>query len=91
MKSLPDKLTEFKRTSEFTEATVPQGLLKQHTTPTGTWAKINILSGSLIYRILEPEVEEIELSTFKPGIIEPTIPHEVRIIGDVRFFVTFYN
>lgn len=91
MKILPENLTEFKRTSEFTGDTVPKGLLKNHKTPTGTWAVINILSGSLIYRILEPEVEKIELSKSNPGIIEPDILHEVKLIGDVKFFVAFYK
>lgn len=91
MKNLPKNLSEFKRTTDFTETTIPKGLLKHHTTPTGTWAKINILSGTLIYRILEPEVEEIELSSFNCGIIEPTIPHEVKINGNVKFYVAFYK
>jgi len=91
MKSLPDNVAEFKRTPEFTEATLPPGLQKNHTTPTGTWAQINVLSGRLLYRILEPAIEEVELSETCHGVIEPAVPHEVQIIGNVRFFVAFHR
>lgn len=91
MKTLPEHLSEFKRTPDFTEGTVPQGLQRRHTTPTGTWAKIHVLSGKLLYRILEPEIEELSLSPSNPGVIEPTVPHEVQTVGDVRFYVAFYK
>lgn len=91
MKTLPENLSEFKRTPEFNEATLPQGLQSRHTTPTGTWAKITILEGKLTYRILEPEVEENELSVTQPGVIEPLVLHEVNIIGPVRGYIGFYR
>ncbi len=91
MKALPENLSEFKRTPEFTEDTLPEGLQSRHTTPTGTWAKIIIIQGTLTYRILEPELEEIELSESQPGVIEPMVPHEVKLTGEVRFYVAFYR
>lgn len=91
MKTLPENLSEFKRTPEFTEATLPEGLKSRHTTPTGTWAKITILGGKLTYRILEPEVEENELSVTQPGVIEPLVPHEVKLTGAVQGYIAFYR
>jgi hypothetical protein len=50
-----------------------------------------VLEGRLIYRILEPVLEERELGTERPGIIEPGIRHEVEPNGKVRFYVEFYT
>jgi len=91
MKTLPKNVTEYKRTPSFTENTVPKGLLRSHTTKSGTWGKIVIEQGLLLYRILEPEIEEIELSTDKFGVVEPQVQHEVEPLGKVKFHVEFMN
>ena len=70
---------------------VPAALLRSHRTKAGTWAKIVVLEGRLLYRILEPETEEIELSPNRPGIVEPEAPHEVEARGRVRFRVEFWR
>ena len=89
MKDLPPDVAAYQRTKEFTEATVPDGLRRRHTTKPGTWARIHVLEGSLRYRILEPAVEEHVLSPDMPGIVEPEVPHQVEPLGAVRFFVEF--
>lgn len=91
MKNLPANIKEYKRTPDFTEDSIPKGLLCSHTTKAGTWGKIVIEEGKLLYRILEPEIEEIELSTEKFGVVEPQVPHEVEILGKVKFHVEFMN
>jgi tellurite resistance-related uncharacterized protein len=90
MKELPANVTSYNKTPEFTRATIPKGLLRRHQTKAGTWGKIIVLEGRLRYRILKPELEEVELSTERYGIVEPTIPHEVEPISHVRFYVEFY-
>ena len=91
MKNLPNNIKEYKRTPSFTEDTVPKGLLRSHTTKAGTWGKIVIEEGKLLYRILEPKVEENELSPEKHGVVEPQVPHEVKPLGKVKFHVEFMN
>ena len=91
MKQLPDTVTSYKRTPEFNQDTVPAGLLAAHQTKAGTWGLIVVLEGRLAYRILEPELEALELSPAKRGVVEPTVLHEVEPLGDVRFFVEFYR
>ena len=91
MKDLPATLTAYRRTPEFTEHSVPKALLESHSTRPGTWGKIIVLEGSLTYRILEPDTEEIALEPGTPGIIEPAVRHEVEIRGEVRFYVEFYR
>jgi tellurite resistance-related uncharacterized protein len=91
MKAIPASATSYKRTPEFTENTVPASLLKAHQTKEGTWGKINVIEGKLRYRILEPKVEEVILSTEKFGVVEPTVLHEVEPEGNVRFHVEFFR
>ena len=91
MKTLPEGLSRYKQTPEFTESTIPAGVRKAHNTKAGTWGKIVLRSGLLCYRILEPEVVEFELSPELPGIVEPEVLHEVEPLGEVSFHVEFYR
>jgi tellurite resistance-related uncharacterized protein len=89
MKALPPDVVAYKRTAELTESTVPAGLLSRHTTKAGTWGRIRVLQGLLRYRILEPVREEHLLSPEVSGVVEPQVPHEVEVLGPVRFYVEF--
>ncbi|MBV1877418.1 MAG: DUF1971 domain-containing protein [Pseudomonadales bacterium] len=91
MKQIPAAARPYKKTPEFTEQTVPAGLLKAHQTKQGTWGKINVAEGELLYRILEPEIEEMILSPDKFGVVEPTVLHEVSPLGKVSFHVEFFR
>ena len=91
MRELPASVSPYKRTPTFSATSIPAGLLKAHQTKASTWGKIVVLEGRLLYRILEPTVEEIHLSTEQCGIVEPTVLHEVQAVGDVLFYVEFYR
>jgi tellurite resistance-related uncharacterized protein len=89
MKSLPEQVQAYRRTPEFTERSVPAALLRRHDTKAGVWGRIQVLEGELLYRILEPELEEHLLSPGRDGVVEPEVPHEVAPRGKVRFIVEF--
>jgi tellurite resistance-related uncharacterized protein len=91
MKALPASVVPYKRTPEFTASSVPDGLLHAHDTKEGVWGEIIVLAGQLTYRILEPVVEEVELSPDRFGVVEPTVKHEVVPQEGVRFYVQFYR
>jgi tellurite resistance-related uncharacterized protein len=91
MKSLPASVVHYKSTPEFTEQTIPAGLLKAHTTAAGVWGRIRIIEGALRYRITEPLVEVHLLTTDAPGVVEPQVRHEVEPVGPVRFCVDFFR
>jgi tellurite resistance-related uncharacterized protein len=94
MTDLPADVQPYRRTAEFTEATVPQALLNAHSTKPGTWGLIHVMEGRLSYRIEDPHrpVSEIVLtSQDPPGVVEPTILHAVTPLGPVRFFVEFHR
>ena len=50
-----------------------------------------MLDGRLRYRILEPVIKEVELSTGRPGIVEPEVLHEMEAPGSVRLRVDSYR
>jgi tellurite resistance-related uncharacterized protein len=88
----PPKLSPYRRTAEFTAATVPAGLLRAHTTKAGAWGLIHVLEGRLAYRITDPRrppSETILTAGAEPGLVEPTVLHEVEPLGPVRFYVEF--
>ncbi len=89
VKTLPDTVAPYKRTPDFDQDSVPAGLLARHTTKAGTWGRIVVTEGSLLYRVLEPVVEEHVLRPGVDGVVEPRVPHEVSPLGAVRFHVEF--
>lgn len=94
MTALPDGLEPYRRTPTFTEETVPAGLLRAHTTKEGAWALIHVEAGRLAYRITDPHrapVETILTAGGPPGVVEPTILHQVAPLGAVRFHVAFFR
>ena len=91
MKTLPTTVASYARSPEFTERTEPARLRESHRTKPGTWARIVVYEGKLRYRMLEPEIEEIELRPRRYGIVEPEVPHRVEAIGKVRFHVALYR
>ena len=86
MKTLPESLNPVRKTPEFDEGSIPKGLLKAHQTKAGVWGKIVIIEGKLQYKINEPEEEIIIIDSEKFGVIEPTILHEVKPLGSVKFY-----
>jgi len=88
MPSLPPGAVEYKRTTTFTERTVPKGLLSDHRTKAGTWARIVVSSGELGYSFGEPR-RELVLSPGRVGIVRPEAPHQVALRGPVAFHVEF--
>ncbi|MGH7010988.1 MAG: DUF1971 domain-containing protein [Caulobacteraceae bacterium] len=92
MAKLPTQARSYGRTRVFSEATVPPGLIRAHATKAGSWGVIHVLEGALAYRITDPRrpgSEEALAAGGAPGVIEPTVQHEVAPLGAVRFFVEF--
>lgn len=85
---LPPDALAYKRTTTFTEATIPDALRRDHTTRAGVWATIVVDEGHLRYRCERLGID-VELTPGRPGIVVPEVPHRVEATGPVRFFVEF--
>ncbi len=88
--ALPDDVRPYKRTALFTEATVPQGLLNDHSTKQGVWGVIHVTKGRLRYIVPDRELNAI-LDPNQIGIIQPAELHRVEPVGSVAFFVEFHR
>jgi tellurite resistance-related uncharacterized protein len=83
---LPDGMEVYKSTPEFSEETVPAGLLKDHSLKSGVWGRLVVLEGSL--RFCEGELR-IEVKPETRWHILPDVIHNVEVVGPVRFRVDF--
>ncbi len=91
MKNLPAHLELYHRTEEFTENTVPKGLLKDHRTKANVWGRIVVSEGVLRYIIQNGLDEDNILSPEVSGVVEPQVFHFIKPEGRVRFHVEFYR
>lgn len=89
MKTLPANAVAYLRTALFTNATVPQALLREHRTKPGVWGLIQVERGALEYAIAGGETHR--LTPGHPGVVEPAVTHHVTPIGETAFFVEFYR
>jgi tellurite resistance-related uncharacterized protein len=91
---LPAGLEAYRRTPEFSEASVPNGLLQAHSTKAGVWGLIRVLEGQLLYQVTDHgrvPTQRLLAAGDTPGLVEPEILHHVEPKGRVRFFVEFYR
>lgn len=88
---LPAGATCYKQLPEFTTATIPPGLLKDHTLKAGTWAQIVVLAGQLRYRIAAPLARELLLEPGMIGVVPPEVSHAIEPLGEVRLRIDFYR
>ena len=80
----------YRSTAVFDEQTLPAALQKEHRTKAGTWGVIRVLSGKLLYRVLDP-VSEVILDSEHPGAVHPEQPHMVVPLGPMQMRVDFYD
>lgn len=86
----PKGLSSYRRTPEFTETSVPAGLLRDHSTRAGVWGLIHVLEGRLLYTVSGRDTDLV-LEAGDHGVVAPERLHHVTPIGEVRFFVEFYR
>jgi tellurite resistance-related uncharacterized protein len=92
MPTLPTNVTSYKRTPNFTQATVPRGLLKDHSTKAGTWGVLTVLSGALYYHItLTQSSQSYALAVDVAGIIVPEQKHYIELTGEAEYYLEFYR
>ncbi len=63
----------------------------EHQTKESVWGTIVVLEGRLEYTINEPHTEVVILDPGTLGIVEPTVRHQVKPLGKVRFYVEFHR
>ena len=92
MPAMPAEVVAYKQTRRFTDADVPDGLVREHSTRAGVWGRLDVLEGALRYHILEGEgLGVYPLRAGEAGVIMPAQLHRVELIGPVTFQITFHR
>jgi tellurite methyltransferase len=91
MPALPDGVAVYRQTEDFDQHTLPAGLRRQHALKAGTWGRIVVLAGRLLYVIEREPLAAFVLTPELPGIVPPEIPHHVEPRGPVRLRIEFYR
>ena len=90
MQPLPENCQLHKSTPVFNQDTIPKAILNRHNTKAGTWGKLVILSGSVLFVDLENNVE-IKATPERPVNIVPQAWHHLKTCGPVELKVEFYR
>ncbi len=92
-RTVPAGYVAYRQTPVFTRDTVPPGLLKAHRIKAGSWGKLHVIEGRLLFRLHEPPSETLLDPTRPPVVIPPQARHEVALpdAGPVRFYVEFFH
>ena len=75
---------------EFTESTIPDALLREHSLAAGRWGQLNIISDSIRFFDLEKGEER---TVAAPGriTIRHEAPHHVALDGEVCCRIDFFR
>ena len=86
----PDGLIPSGESAVFTQDTLPDALLAEHTLAPGHWAVLNVLEGSLRFVNLRTSEEQLisapDLVTIHPGLL-----HRIALEGPLRCRIDFYR
>lgn len=88
---LPADAAPYKRTREFDQDSIPDGLRHAHSTRAGVWGVVHVVAGRLRYVVDPPLAGERVLDEANPGVVVPEVLHRVEPDGPVRFFVEFHR
>ncbi|MCH2165280.1 MAG: DUF1971 domain-containing protein [Marinovum sp.] len=84
---IPENVKKYSESPIFTHLTVPSALTATHRTKPGTWGRLVVLEGALIYTREGHSPEVVSNET--PATIYPAEPHFVTCNTPVRFKVEF--
>lgn len=87
---LPEGLIRAGGTPEFTQDTIPAGLLAAHALAPGRWGVLQVSAGALVF-VDEATGEEELISAPDRHVIMPEMRHHVRVSGPVTFRIAFYR
>ncbi len=88
---LPNGLQKYAASPVFTETSTPEKLTTAHDTKVGVWGKLIVSEGALEFVVPGPPATSERIAAGAFALIEPTVPHHIRLIGSVEFQIEFYR
>jgi tellurite resistance-related uncharacterized protein len=89
--TMPDGLRLARTTPEFTDATVPQGLLNAHRVAAQVWGRLCVRAGTVRFVFEDPPGTEHVVSAGEHVDIPPSVAHRVVPAPGARFVVEFHT
>jgi tellurite methyltransferase len=87
---LPEGLHLVRTSPVWDELNMPRGLLRAHRVASGTWGRIVVQDGRLLFTASTEPAIEVELVSGSSQAIPPDVEHSVQPLGPVRFSVEFF-
>lgn len=86
---LPDGLVVARTAGPFDEATLPQGLRRDHRVAERTWGVLRVLDGRVRVTLATDPPIDRELGPGAEQPLPPGVPHAVGVVGPMRVEVVF--
>ena len=80
----------YRSTPVFDEHSLPQALLRRHSTKAGVWGRIHVTEGRIRLIILDPPSEHV-IDPAAPMTLLPGQAHQVELMGPMRMRIDFHD
>jgi tellurite methyltransferase len=90
-REMPEGHAPYQRTPQFTESSIPSGLLRHHKTKPGVWARVVVERGKLEFYEGDEHAPRQIATPSQPCVILPEVEHRVAPVGEVAFTVEFWR
>lgn len=87
----PQGLSMYRRSLEFNENSIPEYLKEDYSVSSGTWGRVIVLRGRLIYEVMDPLNTSFDIVIPKFGVIVPDIKCRIIPSGKVWFCIEYYS
>jgi len=87
---LPAGYEAYRRTSVFTEESIPDALRRRHRLKAGAWGVIHVVSGELEYVVEDTSTRRV-VAAGELVRVAPEVEHHVAPLGEVGFFIEFWR
>lgn len=88
---LPTGVEHQRTTDDFTDQTVPAGLLRAHKIAPEVWGRLVTVAGTVRFVWEDSASEPVVLGAGDSVVIPPDTPHHVEPQAGARFHVEFYR
>lgn len=86
---IPPDLTVYKSSPVFSHDKLPAALRNTHSTKSGAWGVVRMLSGSLVFTQDEDPPRTILLEAGMQLLVQPQSPHHVEFVSEGSFQIDF--
>ena len=80
----------FRRSADFSEATIPEQLLRPQSTDQGTWLVVRVGSGAIGYRDLDRGMKSV-VDHERPQMVPPGTRYQFELIGPFEIRFEFFD